>query len=211
MTTSPVTTGARCCCAALLFAVCLVVFSGCDDASRRASARLRTQVHDLRQDLDASQLRIAELESQLLLTSTNLGLDGVALANTPRVAELGISSFSGMRRDDGETSTIELYVSAVDGLRRPLQLVGTLEAKVVHLPMDGDPVVLGHLRMDPSEVRDAWRRGLDGTSYLMTVPLTAPVPPDTRVLHAQVLHHDARTDLPHEASLDIRPTPSNEE
>ena len=211
MTLSPVTTGTWRVCAALVFAVALVASPGCDDASRRASARLRTENHDLQQELDASRLQIAELEAQLKSSGADLGLDGEVLANTPRVAEIGLSSFSGMRRDDGETSTIELYVSAVDGRRRPLQLVGTLEAKVVHVPMDGEPVVLGQLTLDPSEVRDAWRRGLGGMSYLMSVPLTSPVPQDARVLHAKVLHHDARTGVPHEASLDVRPTPSNEE
>jgi len=184
---------------------------GCDDASRRASARLRTQVHELQQELAGTRLQIAELEGKLQAAGERHGLDGDVLANTPNVAKIAISPFSGMRRDDGVTSTIELYVSAVDGRGRPLQMVGTLEGKVIHAPMDGDPVELGHLTMDSFELRDAWRRGLDGTSYLMTIPLTEAVPTDVRFLHAQVLHTDARTDRPHEATMEVRPTPSNEE
>ena len=208
---TPATTGAWHWSAASLLLIGSLLASGCDDASRRASARLRTEVHELQQELEASRLQLAELQTQLKAFASQQGLDGEVLVNTPRVAEISISPFSGMRRDDGETSTIELYVSAVDGRGRPLQMVGPLEAKVVHISMDTEPVELGHLRMTPTEVRDAWRRGLSGTSYLMQIPLTEPGPSEARVLHAQVLHTDARSDEPHEASADLRPTPANEE
>ena len=211
MIDTPATTGAWHWSAASLLLIGSLIASGCGDASRQASARLRSEVHELQQELESNRLQIAELRLQLKAAAARQGLDGDVLVNTPRVAELAISPFSGMRRDDGGTSIIELYVTAVDGRGRPLQLVGPLEGKVVHIPMDAAPVELGHLRMTPTEVRDAWRRGLSGTSYLMRIPLAEPVPPGTRVLHAQVLHTDARTDEPHEASADLRPTPANEE
>ena len=55
---------------------------GCSNAGRQASARLRTQVHQLEQHLEASKLHVAELESQLVTTgsaqpSVNVELEGL--------------------------------------------------------------------------------------------------------------------------------------
>ena len=52
-------------CLATVLVVSGLVQSGCTNAGRQANARLRTQVHELEQDLNRAKLQVAELESQL--------------------------------------------------------------------------------------------------------------------------------------------------
>ncbi|MDG2292201.1 MAG: hypothetical protein P8L37_06045, partial [Phycisphaerales bacterium] len=70
MTATPVTSGAFRCLAAVLV-VSGLVQSGCGNAGRQANSRLRTQVHELEQNLDQAKLQIAELESQLASASAS--------------------------------------------------------------------------------------------------------------------------------------------
>jgi hypothetical protein len=197
-------------CLATVLVVSGLVQSGCSNAGRQANARLRTQVHELEQDLDRAKLQVAELESQL--ASAMASGDPITAeleANTPQVAAIGLSPFSGMHRTEGDRTEVELYVSSVDGRGRSVQMVGTLEAVIMHLPTSGSPRVLGRADLDLPGVRDAWRSGLGGVSYLITVPLEPPVPASS--LHARVVYRDGRTGVEHEASADLRPPASSEE
>lgn len=197
--------------AGFTLAVGLLLQVGCGDSRRRANAELRTTIHQLQQELGETRLQVSELESQLREKADLEGGDAQLRANTPRVAAITLSSLSGMRREDDGVPTIELYVSATDGRGRPLQLVGTLDAVVRYLPVKGEERVLGRASLGMPEVRDAWRRGLGGVSYLVEIPLDQPIPASAKTLHAQVTHTDARTDVAHEASGPIRPTPPGEE
>jgi hypothetical protein len=209
VTILPVTSGVFRCMAAMVLVSGLFQF-GCSNAGRQASARLRTQVHQLEQHLEASKLHVAELESQLVTTGSAQPSVNVELeANTPQVAAIGLSPFSGMRRSEADRSEVELYVSSVDGRGRSLQMVGTLEAVIMHLPVNNEPRVLGRTSLGLSEVRDAWRSGLGGVSYLITVPLQGSVPASS--LHARVVYKDGRTGVEHEASADLRSAVTSEE
>lgn len=209
MTATPVTSGAFRCLAAVLV-VSGLVQSGCGNSGRQANSRLRTQVHELEQNLDQAKLQIAELESQLASASASSDRTTMELeANTPRVAAIGLSPFSGMQRTEEDRTEVELYVSSVDGRGRSVQMVGTLEAVVMHLPTSGSPRVLGRAHLDLSAVRDAWRSGFGGVSYLIPVQLEAPVP--ASALHARVVYRDGRTEVEYEASADLRPPASSEE
>lgn len=205
----PVTSGVFRCMAALMLVSGLAQF-GCSNAGRTANARLRTQVHQLEQHLEAAKLHVAELESQRVIAGSAHPSISVELeANTPRVAAISLSPFSGMRRAEAGRSEVELYVSSVDGRGRSLQMVGTLEAVIMHLPVNSPPRVLGRASLSLSEVRDAWRSGLGGVSYLISVPLQGSVPDSS--LHARVVYKDGQTGIEHETSADLRSAVTGEE
>ena len=209
MIAKPVTSGVVPCLVIMLVASGLTQF-GCSNAGRQANARLRTQVHELEQNLDQAKLQVTELEGQLASASSSMDGTTVELeANTPRVAAIGISPFSGMHRTEAEQTEVELYVSSVDGRGRSVQMVGTLEAVIMHLPTSGDPKVLGRASLGLPEVRDAWRSGIGGVTYLVSVPLTSTSPASS--LHARVVYKDGRTGTEHEASADLSPPASSEE
>lgn len=194
----------------LIMAV-LVLATGCDSASRKASARLRRDVVNLQQQVDALQKQEKELQAQLKQAQEGRDeLEAEILASTPFVSSIALSPFSGMRRDEGDGPVMELFVSAVDGRGRPLQVVGRLQALAMLIPSEGETVELGRVDLGPAEVRDAWRGGLGGASYLVEVPMTGSLPEGTSTVHVRVFHEDARTGEVFEASGDIRPKPVSE-
>ena len=74
----------------------------------------------------------------------------------------------------GETgpSELTLRMSPSDDRGRFLQVVGTLSVTVVGVSTGKDPVLLAQDRFTPSEVREAWRGGMMGSSYVFKIPLT---------------------------------------
>ena len=192
-----------------LFA-CLLVsmiepLAGCDSASRKANARLRREVHDLQSQVKDMERRDAELRVQLdLVDQRRSDIDPEVLASTPQVMAISLSSYSGRQDEDAAPKTIELFVSAVDGRNRPLQMVGSLKAMALVIPSDGDPILLGEASLSAAQVRDAWRNVLGTPSYRVEVPLSTPLPPDARTMHVRVFHEDARTGRTFEAGGDVR-------
>ena len=181
--------------------------AGCDSAGRKASARLRRQVHDLQSQVADLERRDAELRVQLeQVDQVHPDIDPEVLTSTPQVMAISLSSYSGMQGEGEPPSTIELFVSAVDGRNRPLQMVGTLKAMVLLIPRDGEPVQLGEVSLAPSELRDAWRNVFGTPSYRVEVPLEGSVPPGTKSMHVRVFHEDARTGRTFEAAGDVRAT-----
>jgi len=184
--------------------VCIV--SGCNDSSRTASARLRREVFDLQQEVARLELRESEQRIQFEQATTDRSdLDHEVLASTPMVTGIGMSTWSGSRgvRTDGRT-TVEIFVSAVDGRNRPLQMVGTVTARALLIPVEGSPIELGAATLTPSQLRDAWRNVLGTPSYVVQLPIDQPLPEGTESIHVRVYHDDARTGRRFETSGDVR-------
>lgn len=191
---------------AIVFGLLVCIASGCNDSSRKANARLRREVFDLQQEVARLELRESEQRTQLeQATSGRSELDDEVLASTPMVTGIGMSTWSGSRRDrsDGPT-TVEIFVSAVDGRNRPLQMVGTVTARAVLIPAEGSPIELGEATLTPSQLRDAWRNVLGTPSYVVQLPINRPLPDGTESIHVRVFHEDARTGRRFEASGDVR-------
>lgn len=184
----------------------LCIMSGCDSAGRKANARLRREVHDLKQEVARLERQEAERSIQLeQATADRPELDEEVLASTPMVTAIGLSALSGRMLDQSDAAPmVELFVSASDGRNRPVQMVGTLTARGVLIPAEGAPIELGEATYMPIQLRDAWRNVLGTPSYLVQLPIDRPLPDDTKSIHVRVFYEDARTGRRFEASGDVR-------
>lgn len=183
---------------------------GCDGASRRASARLRTENAALHRQIDGLEARTRELEGSLLATTAGTTLELTA-AESPQVATLLVSPMSGFEPGDTPGMTVlEVHVQASDGRQRPIQLVGPLEAQVLRPMPGGAPRVLADITLDPAQVRDAWRGGMFGATYLVPVPLSIADLPSDAPLLVHVFHDDARTGRRLESTGSVTHTPSTD-
>jgi len=182
-----------------------LLLGGCDTRSRRASARLRTENDDLKQKIDALTARQQELEATLADVEVNQGAQTGTLVDAPRLTMLAVAPLSGY--EPGDQPRLDIHLTPTDGRRRPIQLHGPIEAQVLR-PRPGDqPEVVATRTLTANEVRDAWRGGLFGTSYLVDVPIEAPsADVDGWVVH--IFHRDLRTDRTLEATGTIAHHPS---
>ena len=184
----------------MLASLAAAVLCGCDASSRRASARLRTENASLMDQVAALEARQRELEATVLASAEH-PTDGTISVEMPQVATLEVSPISGFEPGDTPESLIlEVHVSAADGRQRPIQLVGELEAQVLR-PVPGEsPRLLADRVLSPAQVRDAWRGGLFGATYLVPIELAAADVPANAPLLIHVFHTDARTGRELEAS-----------
>jgi len=185
----------------------VVLVSGCDGRSRKASARLREEVHQLKEELETSRHQVSELEAKLSEAADESGENTVTLLNVPRVAAIELSRLSSVRwgsASEGRT-TLDLYVIAVDGRGRPIQLTGSLGAVARFMPVDEESIELGRVSLSPAEVRDAWRAGVLGVSYQVEIPLqAAPVEGEYGGIHVSARFTDALTGVDHDATVVVR-------
>jgi hypothetical protein len=185
----------------------VVLASGCDGRSRKASARLREEVHQLKEELETSRHQISELEAKLAEAADESGENTVTLLNVPRVAAIELSRLSSVRwgsASEGRT-TLDLHVTAIDGRGRPIQLTGSLGAVARFMPVDEESIELGRVSLSPAEVRDAWRAGVLGASYQVEIPLQpAPVEGEYGGIHVSARFTDALTGVDHDATVVVR-------
>ena len=190
--------------ACLCLFVCIV--SGCDSAGRKANARLRREVYDLKQEVARLELQETERITQLeQAASDHQDLDEEVLASTPMVTGIGLSSYSGQLLEEADGAPIvEVFVSAADGRNRPMQMVGTLTTRAMVIPVEGPPIELGEATLTPSQLRDAWRNVFGTPNYLVELPLDRPIPDGAQSIHVRVFYDDARTGRRFEVSGDVR-------
>jgi len=197
----------RLCTVSLLGFVLVIPLSGCDSRSRKASARLREEVHQLKEELRLSKHEISELEAKLAeATGVSGGNIGTAL-NVPRVAAIELSRFSSLRWEPapGKRVTLDLHVTALDGRGRPIQLTGNLDAVARFMPIDEESIELGRVSLTPAEVRDAWRAGVLGASYQVEIPLQPDLlEGDRGGIHVSARFTDALTGVDHDATAEVR-------
>lgn len=139
--------------------------------------RLRAQAVELKKQLDELSLRNAELRAELWRVSAAAdSLPQEIRANTPHVAQITIGRYSHACDEDGDgrADTLVLYLKPVDGLGRPLQMVGHLSVHAATLPPEADAVTVGRVALSPGEVRDAYRSSFAGAHYTVTVPISLP-------------------------------------
>ncbi len=195
----------RLCTVSSLGLVIVVLASGCDGRSRKASARLRVEVHQLKEELELSRHQVSELEAKVAEAAVESGGNSVALLNVPRVAAIELSRLSSVRAASEGSTTLDLHVTAVDGRGRPIQLTGRLKAVARFMPVDKESIELGRVSLSPAEVRDAWRAGVLGASYQVEIPLhPSLLSDDSSGIHVSARFTDALTGVDHDATVEVR-------
>ena len=162
---------------------------------RKANARLRDENAALQDAVAALNLQQSELEGQLhaaTQAAPEATTDAAMTAMIPQVAAISLSGMSGLDPSPpSDTAVLQLHVTAVDGRGRPIQLVGALEAQVLRPVPEAAPQLVAATRLDPSQVREAWRGGPLGTTWLIEVPLPQDATQQPLLLHVQ--YDDLRT------------------
>ncbi len=190
----------------LSLALIACLFTGCDTRSRTASARLRTENADLKRQIDSLTLQTAELQAKLQASMHDE--DPQPLLHSPRLAHILISPITGYETKNG-TAVLEVHVTAHDGRNRPIQLVGPLEAQVLR-PREGlAPELVASIQLEPDAVRDAWRGGLMGATYLVQLPIPPSASETPLLVH--VFHEDLVTGRRLECSGSVSHKPSTDD
>jgi hypothetical protein len=170
---------------------------GCSGAKRASieNDRIRAELLDQEDELTRLQQRITELEA--LVNGYEAGRDEASravIANTPLVTAIEIGRLSHVRdrNDDGTPDELVIYVQPTDGRGRFVQMVGDLSIHAALQPADKDAVTLGRVHLGPAEVREAYRSGLSGTHYTITVPLDVAGDLADQQFSAHVVYVDGR-------------------
>ena len=185
-----------------------LAIAGCGGGKRVGAEndRLRSELLDLRDQVDDVEQRNRELEAQLAeaLAARPDSLPPEVSRNTPRVASIEIGRLSHATDDGGNgvADTLLLYVKPTDGWGRFVQLAGELSAHAAVLPADTDATTIGRIRLGPAAVRDAYRSTMLGTHYTISVPIEIAGVDQTECL-ARVEFIDGHTGKRFEASLGI--------
>lgn len=171
----------------------------CKNRSRAMSAQLRDQVHELKSENEALRRQQEELETQLKASMASQSSLSPVIGNTavPVVTRIMVDRASGRRTTPDSTGQrpLEIYIGAVDGRNRPIQLAGTMRVKVTQIQEVGPPIELVDFEMSPDELRDAWRGGLvGGPTWLASIPLDdSDLGPNVDSLNVRVFYRDLRT------------------
>jgi outer membrane murein-binding lipoprotein Lpp len=192
----------------LLLASCTSDFSTSGDAARASADELRTQNQALK-------LRIGELEAKLSEANAarEAAMSKDVLEALPRIAEVRIGSLSGLEPPAGamasETkpaTSVVVYVEPVDGRARFTQAVGVLSVDATLVPpvgSKGEPRSLGRATLSPGQLREAYRSGLTGTHYEVSVPIEPALTERVGTLVIRVKFDDAITGRSHAAERTI--------
>jgi len=136
-----------------------------DDSVREREARLKEENRTLKLDNEGLRARLAETEKEL--SPEEIELEEA----TPRLADVRIDSSSVVEPDPDGGYELVLRLDPSDDRSRFLQVVGSLVVRVVAVPEEGAPIPLAAVQFDPLEVREGWRGGVMGSSYVFDIPL----------------------------------------
>lgn len=181
----------------------------------------RDEIRSLKDENAELTSRVAELERSLALASASdaAGPAGVpdfgvpwsaaeVRKEEPRAIGLAIGWGSVVERDaNAPAATLTLYVEPRDARGRFVQVAGYLDVRVVAVrdPGKGESPTLAERRFGPAALRDAWRSGMFGTHYTLTMPVDLAPCPDVRAVAAIAVLYDGpdATRLAANATLDV--------
>lgn len=135
---------------------------------------VRERMAELEKTNRSLELENEGLRAQLASAQQERSEPEIKLADaTPRLTEVTIQSSSVVETTTEGARQLVLRLSPIDDRARFLQIVGSLDVRVVAIPNEGQPVQLASARFEPGAVRDAWRGGTFGASgYVFDIPLT---------------------------------------
>lgn len=178
--------------------------AGCTGGMRRANVRLRDDNARLEDRVAQLELANAELAAQLARAPGNTpdSPDSDALQAIPQLAAISISPVSGWDPSPEDGPVLQIHVASQDGLGRPIQLAGSMDAQLLR-PIPGTaPEVITSTSLDPQQVRQAWRGGPLGTTWLIELPVSENLKHEPLLIHVE--HRDLRTGRVHRASTTTR-------
>lgn len=138
---------------------------GGGDAAEAANLAMR--VTELEREVQVQTLRANEAEAKMRAMPS---ADADVLLATPALAAIEIDRLSGPSRSD--VAGFPVFVRALDGRGRFLQVVGRLEVEVfVEEGAAGGAGAerVGGATLGPLEVREAYRSGITGTHYRVEI------------------------------------------
>jgi hypothetical protein len=137
---------------------------------------LRQQVQDLEGERDALRLSNEQLQAQLAAREPSGQVTPELEQATPRPARIEVEGLSRVLVQS-PSGPIELavYVKAVDGRGREVQLTGALSLTATLQMPDGVVSRLAHRTWRPGELVEMHRSGLTGTHYTIKLPVEGPL------------------------------------
>lgn len=186
----------------------------------KANDDLRRRVIALEDEKKTLEQTNAELLAKVAELSKDRGqaLPQEVLAAMPRSTSISVSSL-GTWLDPSDISkpagSVHVSVSVLDGRGRSMQGVGTLRIEVLVLPEGATfinesgqrsprngatPLRTVRAELGPTALREAYREGLFGASYVVDLPLESPLSERKAVAVVRATFADAITGLTHEAT-----------
>jgi hypothetical protein len=171
--------------------------------------RLRARTVELEDQAAALQQRNGELEAELARDAATSGEASEEIqAASPHVVEIAVQRLSHARDTvgDGVADELIVYIRPADGRGRFIQLLGMLSINAAILPADADAVTIGRVQLSPLQVRDAYRSGITGTHYTVSMPIEiGPGGEDSCVVRAVFEDARSRRTIAGERTIGLRP------
>lgn len=207
----------------LVGALSLVLVAGCSvggsKSASQANDELRRRVMALEDQKKTLEQTNAELLAKVAEMSKERGqaFPDDVLAAVPRCASISISDLGTWLdpADVGKPATsAHVSISALDGRGRSMQGVGTLRVEVMALPAGATivsstgeraaregstPLRSAKAELGPAAMRDAYREGFFGASYVVELPIE-PLAERNGVVLVRASFADAITGATHEAT-----------
>ncbi len=183
----------------LALVCCLALIPGCSMGGSKSASQANDELRRRVMALEDQKKSLEQTNTELLAKVTELSrergaaLPADVLAAMPRCASIAISDLGTWLdpADAGKPATsVHVSVSALDGRGRSMQGVGTLSVELLVLPADATivndagersarqgatPIRTAKAEIGPAALRDAYREGLFGASYVVDIsidPLT---------------------------------------
>ncbi|MBL8759706.1 MAG: hypothetical protein JNL50_00230 [Phycisphaerae bacterium] len=197
--------------------------SACSVGGSTSTARANDDLRRRVMALEDQKRTLEQTNAELLAKVTEhakdrgQGVPADVLAAMPRCASISISGL-GTWLDPSDMRTpatsVHVSVSALDGRGRTLQVVGTLRVEILVLPAgativndageraakDGaTPVRTAKSELGPAALREAYREGLLGASYVVDLAIE-PLAERNAVVLVRAWFADAITGATHEAT-----------
>lgn len=206
----------------LAAAAMVAVLGGCGSRGANVDvAAMRSRIAELEQRVGELERRNMELIGALARGDDEDGEPPAEVrANTPHVAEVSIGRRSHGRdhTGDGRADELVIYLRPKDGRGRFVQMVGAVTVSASAAPqVDDDETaepdtaaeagrVIGRRALGPTALRDAYRSGLTGTHYTVTLPLGAETSADHDEAIVRVTYRDGWTGRVHTSERRIELT-----
>jgi hypothetical protein len=199
----------------LCAAVLVVLGGGCQRNFANENDVLRERVMDLEDEIESLERRNRELEAELArLADEPDSLPAEIRSNIPNVSAISIDPLSHAvdTDDDGRADLLRVYVEAIDGRGRFIQLVGSIGVHAAVLPAETESITIGRQSFTADAVRDAYRSSFMGTHYTFELPIELPEGSrDATSATVKVEHMDGRTGRTYEAQRAIELLPARTE